>query len=144
MKETFVCASEEETKKVAAGLAARLEPGDTVLLSGEMGAGKSVFARAVGQALSVTDPMTSPTFTILNIHEGRMPIYHFDFYRLSGEEELLAAGLDEFLPPRDGVALVEWPEIAESVLPDNAWHVRIETLDPESRRIVYEQGRTTP
>src|SRR5689334_19948052 len=110
----------EETEAVAADLAARLGPGDLVLVRGEMGAGKTTFVRGACRALGVTQPVTSPTFTIGNLYEapgGR--IAHIDLHRLDtldGEDPAL---LDDYLEPQT-IAFVEWPEVAEGELADRA------------------------
>ena len=89
-----------------------LREGDTVLLSGDLGAGKSVVARGVARALGVAGPMPSPTFTLMIPYQGEKRVYHFDLYRLSGPDEFYAAGLDEWFGGT-GVCLVEWPETVE-------------------------------
>ena len=119
----YLTRSESETRALAARFAASLKPGDVVLLHGDLGAGKSVFVRGAARALGVTGAMPSPTFTLLIPYEGRVKLYHFDLYRLSDPEEFYAAGLDEFVGG-DGVALIEWPEMAE-LDPEGAVHVRI-------------------
>ena len=132
--------SEEETLRLAGRLAEALRPGDSVLLHGDLGAGKSVFARGVGRALGVTGAMPSPTFTLLIPYEGRQKLYHFDLYRLNDPEEFYAAGLDEFIGG-DGVALIEWPEMAE-IDPEPALHVTIERSDGgEEQRIISLENR---
>ncbi len=104
--------SEAETLRFASALAEMLGAGDTVLLDGDLGAGKSVMARGIARALGVTGAMPSPTFTLLIPYQGRIPVYHFDLYRLADPDEFYAAGLDEFVGG-DGVAVVEWPQMAE-------------------------------
>ena len=104
--------SEAETLRFASALAEMLGAGDTVLLNGDLGAGKSVMARGIARALGVTGAMPSPTFTLLIPYQGRIPVYHFDLYRLADPDEFYAAGLDEFVGG-DGVAVVEWPQMAE-------------------------------
>ena len=85
-----------------------------------MGAGKSVLTRAAARGMGVRGPVPSPTFTILNIHDGSgMKLYHFDLYRLEGEDALYEMGLDEFIPARDGASLIEWPQMAAEAMPDN-------------------------
>ena len=101
-----------------------LAPGDTVLLHGDLGAGKSVFARGVARGLGVQGAMPSPTFTLLIPYEGRHKFYHFDLYRLNDPDEFYAAGLDEFIGG-DGVAIVEWPEMSD-IEPEPALDVTIE------------------
>ena len=104
--------SEAETLRFASALAGMLGAGDTVLLDGDLGAGKSVMARGIARALGVTGAMPSPTFTLLIPYQGRIPVYHFDLYRLADPDEFYAAGLDEFVGGT-GVAVVEWPQMAE-------------------------------
>ena len=103
--------NEEETMRLARQLAEVLTPGTVILLEGDLGAGKSVVARGVIRGLGVTDAyITSPTFTLLNIYtEGRLPVYHFDLYRLSHPDEFTATGAEEYLDG-EGVALIEWAE----------------------------------
>jgi tRNA threonylcarbamoyladenosine biosynthesis protein TsaE len=132
-------ASPAETEAVAAALAATLAPGDVVLVSGEMGAGKTTFVRGAARALGVRVPVTSPTFTIARRYEdGRLPVSHLDLFRLDGgvaeEPELLA---DEVAPDR--VAFVEWPEQgAPELLGDLrvVARVHLEHLGGDRRRVV--------
>jgi len=109
----FETNSENDTLAFASRLAPMLAPGDTVLLTGDLGAGKSVLARGIARGMGVTGPMPSPTFTLMVPYEaGGRKLYHYDLYRLSDPDEYYAAGLDEFVGG-DGVALVEWPQMAE-------------------------------
>lgn len=109
----FETHSETDTMAFASRLAPMLAPGDTVLLTGDLGAGKSVLARGIARGMGVTGPMPSPTFTLMVPYEaGGRKLYHYDLYRLSDPDEYYAAGLDEFVGG-DGVALVEWPQMAE-------------------------------
>ena len=109
---TYLTRSEAETMRFASTLAGMLDAGDTVLLEGDLGAGKSVMARGVARALGIAGAMPSPTFTLLIPYEGTKKLYHFDLYRLADPDEFYAAGLDEFIGG-DGIALVEWPQMAE-------------------------------
>ncbi|MBR7188965.1 MAG: tRNA (adenosine(37)-N6)-threonylcarbamoyltransferase complex ATPase subunit type 1 TsaE [Clostridia bacterium] len=111
---TYETRSEADTMNFAGKLAPMLRAGDTVLLYGDLGAGKSVLARGIARGMGVTGPMPSPSFTLLLPYEGDggRRLYHFDLYRLADPEEYYAAGLDEFVGG-DGVALVEWPQMAE-------------------------------
>ena len=108
----FLTHSEADMTRFAEALSDQLAPGDTVLLRGDLGAGKSVFARGIGRGLGVRGAMPSPTFTLLIPHEGRVPVYHYDLYRISNPDEFEAAGLDEFIGA-DGVAVVEWPQMVD-------------------------------
>ena len=109
-----------------------LRAGDSVLLHGDLGAGKSVFARGVARGLGISGPMPSPTFTLLIPYEGEKKLYHFDLYRLNDPDEFYAAGLEEFIGG-DGVALIEWPEMAE-IDPEPALHVTISRCGDENER----------
>jgi tRNA threonylcarbamoyladenosine biosynthesis protein TsaE len=135
-------ASAAGTEAVAADLAARLRPGDVVLVSGEMGAGKTTFVRGACRALGIEVPVTSPTFTIARRYEdGRVPVSHLDLFRLGeglGDEE--PELLDDELGP-DRVAFVEWPEVAGDGLPGVhvAARVRLEHRGGDCRRVVVER-----
>jgi tRNA threonylcarbamoyladenosine biosynthesis protein TsaE len=107
LKQTLTTCSEQETEALGRALGEHLFPGAVILLNGELGAGKTVFARGVARGLGVEATVQSPTFTLLNAHTGRLPFYHFDLYRLETEGELYDLGFDEVLDG-DGVSLVEW------------------------------------
>jgi len=131
---------EKQTQRLGFALGACLRAGDVVLLEGEMGAGKSVLTRAAARGLGVIGPVPSPTFTILNIHEGeRIKLYHFDLYRLEGEDALYEMGLDEFIPARDGASLIEWPQMAAEAMPEDHLSIEIRyAMDGEAREIAFE------
>jgi tRNA threonylcarbamoyladenosine biosynthesis protein TsaE len=127
--------SAEETEALGARIAERLAPGDVVLLSGDLGAGKTTLIRGACRALGVTGPVTSPTFTIGQRYEGgRMPVSHLDLYRLESLEDEDPALLDDYLRP-DAVAFVEWPGAGEGWLGRPALEVRLAHVDEGSRRI---------
>ena len=122
----ILCKTEKDMQRLGQSLGACMRVGDVVLLTGEMGAGKSVLTRAAARAMGVEGPVPSPTFTILNIHEGRaMRLYHFDLYRLSDADELYGMGLDEYIPAEDGASFIEWPQMAQEAMPEDALHVDI-------------------
>ena len=125
-----------ETEAAAAELAASLAPGDLVLVSGELGAGKTTFVRGACRALGVEEPVTSPTFTIGHIYEGRdgLQVAHLDLYRLQGLASEDPALLEDYLTP-ERVAFVEWPEVAGPALGRVRARVRIEHAG-ENRRII--------
>lgn len=133
-------AGEAETEALAARLAPHCGPGTLILLEGDLGAGKTVFARGFVRAMGGVDKegaVTSPTFTLLNVYpEGRLPVYHFDLYRLGEPEELPHMGAEEFLEG-EGVALVEWPSKGGEDIPGEHLEVRIgfSPESPETRRI---------
>ena len=130
-----------ESRALGEQLASGLRPGDTVILEGELGAGKSELARGIAGGLGVTETVTSPSFTILNVYEsGHCPLYHFDWYRLESEEELYELGMDEYLGG-DGIAVVEWAERCPDAVPEDCIRIRLEATGEETRRITVNDGR---
>ena len=130
--------SAEETRRLGERRAGVLRPGDTVLLTGDLGAGKSELARGVARGLGVTETVTSPSFTILNVYEsGRVPFYHFDWYRLESEDELYELGMDEYLGG-DGIAMVEWPERCRDAVPSDCLKLKLTVTGENSREITAE------
>lgn len=128
--------SPAETRAFGARLARLLLPGDVLVLEGDLGAGKSEFTRGIARGLGIEGPVASPSFTILNVYdEGRIPLYHFDWYRLSGEDELYDMGLDEYLGG-DGIAVVEWPSRCPEAVPEDHLLIRIIPVDETSREII--------
>ena len=113
----YITKSPEETAQIGINLGKTLVPGDIVLLHGELGAGKSVFARGLARGAGVaTDTIPSPTFTLMQVYTGRMPFYHMDLFRLNSLDEFERAGLSEYLYG-DGAAVVEWPDRAGDIAP---------------------------
>ena len=128
--------SPEETRALGERLARQLCPGDVLCLWGDLGAGKSELTRGIAAGLGVTAPVTSPSFTIMNVYEeGRLPLYHFDWYRLQSSEELYELGMDEYLTG-DGVAVVEWPGVCPDAMPDTRLDVTIRPLSDTDREII--------
>lgn len=131
----IVTHSASETREVGRRLAGLLKAGDTVLLKGDLGAGKSELARGVARGLGITGPVPSPSFTILNAYdESRIPLYHFDWYRIEDPAEIAEMGMEEQIGG-DGIALIEWGERASECLPERALEIRIRILDDETREI---------
>ena len=136
----FITRSEGETMAFAAKLAPMLAAGDTVLLEGDLGAGKSVLARGIARGMGVEGPMPSPTFTLMIPYAaGGRKLYHFDLYRLNDPEEYYAAGLDEFVGG-DGIAVVEWPGMAE-LDPEPALHIHLERGAGDETRVITIENR---
>jgi tRNA threonylcarbamoyladenosine biosynthesis protein TsaE len=133
-----VTSSPEETEAVAAGLAARLRPGDVVAVSGELGAGKTTFVRGAARALGVDGPVSSPTFTIGHRYDGRIPVAHLDLYRIAGLDPEEWGDLEPYF---DGtVAFVEWPEHGGDWLPERRVTVTLGHVDETHRSVKIEEG----
>ena len=123
---SFENINEQTLQRIGVCLGKSLRAGDVVLLRGEMGAGKSVLTRAAAQGMGVEGPVPSPTFTILNIHEGtELKLYHFDLYRLESADALFEMGLEEYIPSTDGATFIEWPQMAEEAMPESVLEVEI-------------------
>jgi tRNA threonylcarbamoyladenosine biosynthesis protein TsaE len=131
---TIETASPAETEAAGAELAARLAPGDVVLVSGELGSGKTTFVRGACRALGVEGPVQSPTFTIGYVHEGRVEVAHLDLYRIASLAEEDPGLLDDYVTP-ERIAFVEWPRAGEPALERIAARVVIEHLEGGRRRI---------
>ena len=128
-------ASPNETRALGRRLAEVLQPGDVLLFYGDLGAGKSEMTRGIAEGLGVSGPVTSPSFTILNVYDdGRVPLYHFDWYRLESAEELYEMGMDEYLGG-DGVAVVEWPTQCPEAIPETHLAVKLTPVGENEREI---------
>ena len=135
----MITKSAAETRALGEKLAARLRPGDVLLLEGDLGAGKSELTRGIAKGLGVAETVTSPSFTILNVYEsGRYPLYHFDWYRLESSEELYELGMDEFLGG-DGIAVVEGPGRCPDAVPEGAVRIRMTAAGDNERIIESEE-----
>ena len=133
--------SADETQALGTKLAKRLQPGDVIAYFGDLGAGKTALTRGIAQGLGITDIVTSPTYTIVNEYlTGRLPLFHFDMYRLGSSDELFDIGWEDYLA-RGGVCAVEWSENVEDAL-QGAIRVTIEKdpFEADTRRITIEGG----
>lgn len=137
--------SSEETVALGERLGRLLEPGDFIALVGDLGAGKTQFTKGLARGLEVDPdtPVTSPTYTILNIYQGRLPLYHFDLYRLEGAEEVGELGFEEYFAGR-GVCVVEWAERMAEELPEAALTVSFSHSGAEERSICFEAAGARP
>jgi len=133
--------SPEETEAAGARLGATLKSGDVVALTGELGAGKTIFVQGLARALGVGTAATSPTFVLVNEYRGRVPVHHVDAYRTTSLAELMDLGIEEMMDG-DGITVIEWAERVEPLLPARAVRVRIAGVGDEPRTIVVE--RPTP
>ncbi|MBR4971498.1 MAG: tRNA (adenosine(37)-N6)-threonylcarbamoyltransferase complex ATPase subunit type 1 TsaE [Oscillospiraceae bacterium] len=135
----YITNAPQETEAVGQALAQKLLPGTVIAYRGDLGAGKTAFTRGLARGLGCGDPVTSPTYTIVNEYlSGRLPLFHFDMYRLRSAEDLFDIGWEDYLE-RGGVCAVEWSENVEEAL-ENFMLVTIEKIGEESRRITIEGG----
>ncbi len=135
---------EEETIGAGKDLASRLAPGDVVALYGDLGSGKTRFAQGVCRGLGIGEHVASPTFTILNEYTGgRLPVYHFDFYRIRAPRELDEIGFEEYLYGK-GVSIIEWAEVAAERLPSSRYEVYLRLGAGRNERILEVQRRDDP
>ena len=131
--------SAAETEAVAADLAARLYAGDVVLVSGELGSGKTTFVRGACRALGVEQAVTSPTYTIGHRYAGRVPVSHLDLYRFAGVSAAEWGDLEPYFD--DAIVFVEWPEAGEGVLPAPRFRVRVEIGEGDARIVTVADPR---
>lgn len=131
----LVTRSADDTLAFAGGVAGLLRAGDVVVLAGDLGTGKTTFARGVARALGIDEPVTSPSFTIVREYEGRLPLVHVDVYRLGRLQELHDLGFDEIIGG-EAVVLVEWGDAVVSLLPRDRLEVRLEAPGADDERLV--------
>ncbi|MCL2436877.1 MAG: tRNA (adenosine(37)-N6)-threonylcarbamoyltransferase complex ATPase subunit type 1 TsaE [Clostridiales bacterium] len=136
----MIIKNEDETKKFGIALADEIKAGDVIALSGELGTGKTALTKYIAEALGVKEEVTSPTFTIVKEYtSGKLPLYHFDVYRISGEEEMFELGACEYFYG-NGVCIVEWADKIAGLLPVGSTVIRIVYGENEHERI-YEISR---
>lgn len=137
---TYVTNSPAETEALGQRLAERLQPGDVIAYTGDLGAGKTAFTRGLARGLGCTERVTSPTFTIVNEYPGRIPLYHFDMYRLADSDALFDIGWEDYLAG-GGVCAVEWSEQVADALPEDAVTVTLSRHpDHDGWRIITVEG----
>ena len=135
----YLTNSPEETEALGEALGKVLVPGTVLAYTGDLGAGKTAFTRGIARGLGIREPVTSPTYTIVNEYlSGRMPLFHFDMYRLSCADDLFDIGWEDYLE-RGGVCAVEWSETVDEALTDPI-RIRIEKTGADSRKICIEGG----
>jgi tRNA threonylcarbamoyladenosine biosynthesis protein TsaE len=132
---TLESAGPEETRRLGETLARHLQPGDVVLLSGELGAGKTVFVQGLARGLGYDGPVSSKSFVLLGEYAGRDKLYHADLYRLEDPEQVEELALDEI--SADGLLAIEWPERGEWALPEEDLLVRFEVTGETTRRLTF-------
>lgn len=137
----YISNSAEETKKTAADFAKTLKSGDVLCMYGDLGAGKTAFVQGLARGLGIGEPITSPTFTIVNEYYGDMPLYHFDVYRIADPDEMYEVGYEEYVYG-DGVSVIEWAELIEDILPRTRYKITILrdiSLGEDYRKIIVEK-----
>jgi tRNA threonylcarbamoyladenosine biosynthesis protein TsaE len=136
----FISRSEAETEAFAADMARKSPIGSMMTLHGDLGAGKTVFARGFARGLGITEPVSSPTYTIVQEYAlpGQGRLYHLDLYRISSAESAVAFGVDEFFDDNNAYKLVEWAERVGNLIPDNVIKLSIRHLNEQEREIVAE------
>lgn len=133
----FLSKSINDTKVFATQFAKKLKIGDVVTLKGDLGAGKTTFVQFLSKALGVKDNVTSPTFTIINEYDGKFKIYHMDLYRLESQDEAMQTGFLDYVNRKDGICLIEWPQVASGLLPKSLIEITIANKG-NSREFIVE------
>ena len=131
----------KETENIASAIAKTLKKGDVLCLNGDLGAGKTAFVGGLAKGLGIGEYISSPTFTIVNCYDGEIPLYHFDVYRISDSDEMFDIGFDEYLSG-DGIAVIEWSEIIEDILPEHRLDITIKkdlSVHENYREIIVEK-----
>ncbi|AFH49622.1 Putative kinase [Ignavibacterium album JCM 16511] len=128
--------SEEETRQLALEFLKVLKSGDVVVLNGELGTGKTFFIKKITEALGIHNA-NSPTFTLVNEYQGKVRIYHFDFYRINKEAELHDIGLEDYLADTEAITFIEWGELFPDVLPQKRFEIKIEEIENEQRKFRF-------
>ena len=142
MKKVWETFSPEETEAIGEQMGQAAKPARVYSLDGDLGVGKTVFTKGFARGLGITEHVTSPTFTIINEYNGRIPLYHFDVYRISCEEEMDDTGYEDYFYG-EGVSLVEWASIIPNLMPKETIRITIEkdyTKGDDYRRITICQG----
>lgn len=136
IKRELIIKNENETRDFALKLAEELEAGDVLALIGDLGTGKTALTGYIAQGFGISDNIVSPTFTIVREYTGgRLPLYHFDVYRLADSEEMFNIGAEEYFYEKGGVCVIEWADIVEDILPADTKYIYIEYGASEGERI---------
>ena len=135
MNYKYTSRSEEDTLELAENMESEKFPGMVICLNGELGSGKTVFVKGFAKALEITDTITSPTFNLIKEYpNGQLPLYHMDLYRLNDKNNNI--GITDYFN-RDGVCIIEWPEMIEDMLPEERLDITIKVVDDETRILVF-------
>lgn len=136
--QAHITTGDAQTRSLGERLARHLRAGDVVALIGQLGSGKTCLTQGIGRGLGVASPITSPTFTLLHQYRGRLPLYHFDLYRINQAAELDDFGFEEIIDG-DGVCVIEWAEKCLDRLPARRICVRLQVTDPDRRYITIDR-----
>ncbi len=139
MERVVITDGPEETVALGVELAEKLRHGDVVALVGELGAGKTTLVQGIARGLFVTENVSSASFVLARTYRGKLPLHHLDAYRIESPQELFEVGLDRYLPPEEGVTVVEWADKIYELIPKGALWVTIELLDGDRRRITLRR-----
>ncbi|CEN97361.1 MAG: tRNA (adenosine(37)-N6)-threonylcarbamoyltransferase complex ATPase subunit type 1 TsaE [Paeniclostridium sp.] len=131
--------NEEQTKDIGYKLGKMVTPKSVICLIGDLGAGKTTMTQSLAKALEVDDYITSPTFTIVNEYEGRIPLYHFDVYRIGSSDEMYDIGFDEYIDG-DGVCIIEWANLIEDILPNEYLYIEMNYKETGREMILTPKG----
>ena len=131
--------NEEQTKDIGYKLGQLVTPKSVICLIGDLGAGKTTMTQSLAKALEVDDYITSPTFTIVNEYEGRIPLYHFDVYRIGSSDEMYDIGFDEYIDG-DGVCIIEWANLIEDILPNEYLYIEMNYKETGREMILTPKG----
>ena len=135
-----ICKNLEQTQAFAESFCQSLAGGDVVVLSGDLGAGKTTFTKFVGKSMGIKEPITSPTYTLLNEYDGNdLKLYHFDMYRIDDLDEVLETGVTEYFGKQNGVCIIEWAENIKPLLPKKLTKITISKVDDTTRKFVVEK-----
>ncbi len=135
MNYKYTSRNEQDTMEIAENIESEKFPGMVICLDGELGSGKTVFAKGFAKALGITDTITSPTFSLVKEYlDGEMPLFHMDVYRLDDSNEEF--GLDDYLN-QDGVCIIEWPEMIADQLPEERLDIKIKIIDDDTRVLIF-------
>ena len=135
----YVTENENQTYELGKSIAAKLKGGEVIALDGDLGCGKTVFTKGVAAGLGITAVVASPTYTIVKEYEGRLPLFHFDVYRISDEDEMYDIGYEEYIK-KGGVCIIEWACLIQDILPADIIKIKMSKLSDTEREITVERA----
>ncbi|HOP29208.1 MAG TPA: tRNA (adenosine(37)-N6)-threonylcarbamoyltransferase complex ATPase subunit type 1 TsaE [Spirochaetota bacterium] len=137
MKKIYITQTPEETERLGIEIGKKAVKGDVIAITGELGSGKTALTRGIAEGMGITEDITSPTFSLMEIHEGDIILYHFDLYRIEDDREFNNLCFEEYWE-NEGISVIEWAERAENRLPDKRIDISIEYTSSTERRITVE------